>query len=272
MIETILQKARGWCENSDSENTSVNRSWLQEHVVGFENINLHTIPWVFSHIPKTAGTTLENYLLQPFELKDVLHVNAPDLNRLPQVIYLKNKFPKLIMGHHPLHGMLYQLLPDDALVHLTMLREPVSRVISYYNYIATREYHALHHKVKDMGFDAFLEQRDLVELSNGQSRRLAGVLHSKSDISDNDLYKLSRQIIDDCFSLVGVTEYFYEFCHVLEKKCGIIFNHLPPVNRSRVKVQLTDLSPEQIERIKVINKVDIQLYEYVKSKFTQIMK
>jgi len=267
MHNKLIKKAQLWQNRSDHENTDINRGWLSQHVVAFEEINLNRFTWVFSHIPKTAGTSLESYLLQAFSFKDVLHVNAPDLNNLPQCVYLKNKYAKFITGHHPIHGMLYQLLADEKIVHLSMMREPLARVVSYYNYIASREYHALHKQIKDLSFDGFLKQDELVELNNGQARRMAGFLHSDEKIKDHDLYYKAKYIVDHCFSLIGVTECFKQFHQLLAKKCGIAFHHLPPINRSKIKLQLADLSQQQCTTITQRNKVDIQLYQYVKSKF-----
>ena len=77
---------------------------------------------VFSHVPKTGGTTLESVLAKNFRMADVLHINAPDLNNNPDLLNLKKKPPTLICGHHPMHGLLYSLLPDQPLAHITMLR------------------------------------------------------------------------------------------------------------------------------------------------------
>jgi len=271
MHKKLLSKAELWQNRSDSQNTEINLSWLKKHVVDFNHINLNASIWVFSHVPKTAGTSLESYLIQAFAFKDVLHVNAPDLNKLPQCVYLKNRFAKFISGHHPFHGLLYQLLPDENIVHISMMRDPVSRVVSYYNYLATRNYHALHSQIKDMGFDKFLAQNDMVEIHNGQAKRFAGLLHSSEIVSDSDLYFRAKQAIDKCYSLVGVTEFFKQFYQLLAKKCGITFHQLPVINRSETKVQLTDLSQYQLKTIKQNNKVDIQLYQYVKSKFLEAL-
>ena len=267
MHNKISKIAHKWQKATDSNNTKINTQFLTEHVVPFEDINLSTTPWIFSHIPKTAGTAFEKHLSQAFELKDLLNVNAPDLNRLPQCIYLKNKYPKFITGHHPMHGMLYQLLPHQPLVHLTLLRDPITRTVSYYNYTTTRKYHALNSRIKHLSFDDFLKQDDLVELSNAQARRLAGTLHSPEKITDKDLYFKAKFSIDKCFSMVGVTEYFNDFITLLGKKCGVSFHALAPINKSEVKIRLKDLSNEQLTHIKDKNKVDTQLYEYVKTKF-----
>lgn len=126
LYKKLIEKACLWRNRSDQENAVINRAWLKQHAVAFEDINLKSSPWIFSHIPKTAGTSVESYLMQAFALKDILHINAPDLNNLPQCVYLKNKYPKFITGHHPIHGLLYQLLAEEKIVHLSMMREPVS--------------------------------------------------------------------------------------------------------------------------------------------------
>ncbi len=263
----LIKIAESWQQRSDEQNTIINQQWLNDRVVHWQDINFENPMWVFSHIPKTAGTSLESYLHQAFTLKDILNVNAPDLNRLPQCVYLKNKFPKFITGHHPIHGMLYQLLPDRKVVHISMMREPVTRVISYYNYLASRNYHALHQQVKDLSFDEFIHRQDMVELHNGQAKRMAGYLHTDQTIKDSELYRKAKHVVDHCFSLIGVTEHFKQFHQLIARLCGVSFHHLPPINRSKIKIQLTDLSSEQRNIIKQKNKVDIQLYEYVKSLF-----
>ncbi|MCF6287957.1 MAG: sulfotransferase family protein [Proteobacteria bacterium] len=272
MSNKLIKIAKKWSLRSDLENSTINIKWLSQNVVSADEINLQTVPWIYSHVPKTAGTSLESYLVQAFELKDFLHINAPHLNKLPQVLYLKDKYPHLISGHHPIHGMLYQLLADTEIIHLSMMRDPIARVISYYNYLATREYHNLHAKIEKLSLDEFLTQTDLVELTNGQAKRYAGVLHNGATISDNQLYLQAKHVVDNCFTLVGVTEFFQQFHKFIAKQCGITFNELPPINRSTTKVQLTSITPEQLHKIQQMNQVDMQLYQHVKTKFLQTIE
>ena len=228
--------------------------------------------WVFSHIPKTAGTSFDRYLAQFFQLKDILHVNAPDLNQLPQVVHLKKGFPKLISGHHPMHGLLYQLLPPRKIVHIALMRRPIDRVISYYNYISTREYHALNKRVSDLSFDEFLSQTDVPELRNGQSRRLVGLLHSDENIPEKEIYQLAKKVIDDCFTIVGVTEKLSDLSSYLNKKLQSKTYEIPRMNSSGIKVLLSELTMKQRLKIESMNKVDIQLYEYVRSINEKLLK
>jgi|GEM_PF-6552820 len=271
MHEEIINKAKNWQQRSDKENIEINLSWLTNNVVDFNKINLNKTPWVFSNIPKTAGKALDNYLTQAFVLSDILNVNSVEFNALPQCIYLKNKLPKAITGQFSMSELLYQLVPSQEIVHLSMMRDPVFRVIFLYNDIATENYHNQDDDSESLDFDSFIQQDNLLEIQNGQARRFAGLLDSEPDISDKNLYKKAKYVVDNCFSLIGISEQFNQFYELLGKKCGIKFHNLAPIVRSKLKVQLSDLKDSQLDIIKEKNKVDIQLYQYVKNLFTQRM-
>jgi len=269
--DSILKNAGDWENRSDQENYQINISWLQNHILRFDEISLQNCQWVFSHIPKTAGTSLESYLIQAFLLKDVLNINADEINNLPQCLYMKNKYPKFITGYHPMQGMLYQLLKDTNVVHISMMRDPIERVISFYNHMNTKHYHANNGSNSVLEFDDFLNQPDLSEIHNGQAKRFAGMLDTDLEISDKDIYFRAKYCIDNCFSVVGVTEFFSQFHKLIAKKCAVTFHDLPPITRLETKVQLACLQPEQMKIIKRKNKIDIQLYQYVRSKFVNLI-
>lgn len=260
------KNADKWRIRSDLENTVLNLEFLAENVVSHSKISSHN-PWVFSHVPKTAGTSFDRFLASYFELKDILHINAADLLKLPEIMFAKKKPAQLISGHHPIHGLLYQLLPQQPLVHLGLIRRPFDRVVSYFNYISTRNYHAMNQRVKDMSFDDFLKDSEFTEIENGQSKRLAGFLHSNEVVSDQELYERAKNTVDNCFSLVGVTELLDDYCQFLNNKMKIKAEPLSQLNQSKRKILLKDLSSRQRKLIESKNKVDIQLYEYVRSEF-----
>ena len=134
LIQDKIKENTGfWRNRTDEDNTKINVSWLEAHVLKFDEVKLDEKTWIYSHVPKTAGTALESYIVQAFKLRDVFNVNSDDLNEMPESIYMKNRYPNFITGFHPLHGLLYQLLEDEEIVHLSMMRDPIERVIAYYN-------------------------------------------------------------------------------------------------------------------------------------------
>jgi hypothetical protein len=271
MKDEILEKAKCWHNRNDEENTVINVSWLESNVLEFEKVDLKANKWIFSHVPKTAGTALESYLTQAFALKDILNINGSELINFPECLYMKNRWPKFITGRHSMQGLLYQLLDENKVVHISMMRDPVERVVSFYNHKITKEYQELKSQEKVISFDDFINQSEVDEINNGQAKRFAGTLSYNTKISDKELYFRAKYSIDKCYSIVGVTEFFTQLHKLIAKKCGVKFHDLPPITRLETKVQFANLNPQQLTLIKRKNKVDIQLYQYVRSKFLNLM-
>lgn len=253
-----------WSERNDASNFERNVTFLKQHVLPLSKADQRELT-VFSHVPKTAGTSLESYLAQQHHLSDIIHVNAPDLNRLPEVLTMKKHFPKLICGHHPMHGMLYQLLPAQPLVHFTVVREPISRVLSYFNYVVAKTDHPMHPIAIQSGLQAFIEASPSPELNNGQSRRFAGQLHSDPE-SDEALTQVAQQVLSDCFSAVFLTEHLVDHLSAMAPLMGWQSPQLPQHNRSPRHTSLEDLSPQTKSLIEQRNQADIALYRWCQNR------
>lgn len=271
MFEEILKVKEQWSERSAHENTKINISLLSQNRVGVNQINLNVMPWIFSIAPKSAGKSLDQYFTQVFALNDILSINSTELTNLPQAIRLHNKFPDAITGQHSIDDVLYQLIPDKKIVHLGMMREPLMRVILLYNDVTTHQMTTNKNGLNLVDFATYVNDINPAEINNGQAKRLAGVLNSQEKLSDKELYFKAKFTIDNYFSLMGITDQFDDFYQILGKKCGVKFNPVPSIVRSKLKVRLTDISPELHEVVHNKNKVDIQLYEYVKSQFNHYL-
>lgn len=247
-----------WFSRSDADNFAFNVAYLKQHVKPLTASPVATV--VFSHVPKTAGTSFEAYLAGQFKMSEVLHVNAPDLNRLPAVIGMKKNLPRLICGHHPMHGMLYQLLPEVPLHHITVLRNPIDRVLSYYNYVCGKTDHPMHGPAMSMGFEDFLDQAPSPELHNGQARRFAGQLHH-TDLTDENLLTTATDVLTHCFSQVFTTCCLSDAVETLHNTLGFAQRTLPQANRSNKRISRNELTASQLSAIEQYNQADIELFK-----------
>ena len=132
---------------------------------------------IFLHIPKTAGTTLLRILDRQYP-PEVVHSFGADAHQ--SVVEYKalgeetrNKI-RLLRGHMA-YG-LHEYLPNAA-GYFTVLREPVARVISYYNFIRRTPDHYLYDEVigKDLSLHALLESGLPLMMNDAQVRLLSGV-------------------------------------------------------------------------------------------------
>lgn len=258
-----------WSQRSDLDNWAHNQQWLSQFSTPLEKTNQDS-QIVFSHIPKNAGTTLEYILAKNFKMSETLHINAPDLNKNPNQLTVKKNPPQLICGHHPIHGLLYQLLPDKPITHITMLRNPVDRVISYFNYLKTNKKHTYHNQVINQDFDTFLQNVNLPEITNGQCKRLSGNLHSQTAIKDDILYQTAKTILKNCFSIVLITEKFDLSILLLQKILNLSDVYYFRKNQSDKQLTKQQLSKQQVDRILQLNMADHRLYKTFASQFSKI--
>ena len=76
-------------------------------------------------------------------------------------------------------------------------------------------------------------------------------------------YEIAKENLRSCF-FVGITEYFDESIHLLEKKWDIKFNKKIVKNVAKRKTNIND---ELIEQIKTNNTFDILFYKFGKDLF-----
>lgn len=255
----------------DSEYFNQARGFLSQWVLTPEQAMQNQSPrLVFSHVPKTGGTTLEAILAKNYRLSDVLHLNAPEFKRYPEILQLKKNPPRFICGHHPLHSPLYRHLPPAPLFHLTVVREPVSRVLSYYNYLRHKTDHPLHPQACDLDLVDFVESGASPELNNGQARRFSGYLH-QCPPDDQTLFETARDVLQDCFSLVGTTACFDETLLLLHHFLGFSDIFYQRRNQSPQSIKPEELNNHQRSVIGRYNQADAHLYRYAETRLNKLI-
>jgi len=104
---------------------------------------------IFLHIPKTAGTTLNRIIEWQYNPVSIFTV---DPHRIRATVARFKTFSDrrrrrfLVVRGHLLYGI-HEFLPQGG-TYITMLREPVARLLSTYSFILRRPLHPLHRKLK----------------------------------------------------------------------------------------------------------------------------
>jgi len=103
---------------------------------------------IFLHIPKTGGTTLHSIIGRQYAPKVTFTILGFDLpQRIKEFLALppeQREKIRLLKGHIP-YG-LHKHLSVPA-TYITILRDPVDRIISLYYYILKSPQHHLHHEI-----------------------------------------------------------------------------------------------------------------------------
>lgn len=128
-------------------------------------------PWYFLHVPKTAGTTFRVLLENHFHLDEICP--AYEFFQIEQYTDEQLGRFRLFRGHMGYNLVNY--LPEKPRV-MVMLRDPMERAVSHFEYIRRDPAHPKHHVIRErsMGLKEYLLDPVLsAEVTNAQVRPLA---------------------------------------------------------------------------------------------------
>ncbi|MGC5325146.1 sulfotransferase family 2 domain-containing protein [Brevibacillus sp. SYSU BS000544] len=219
---------------------------------------------LFLHIPKTAGKTLGEILKSQYPARVVRFDGTPKHRwyKGKTALYLRrqcNQGKRCIYGHYNFAMNLHEKL-SRPFCYITMLRDPVDRVISLYFYIRRSPGHYLHTRVRNMSLAQFASAQDIHENSNSQTILLAG--------SNNA--ELAKQNLARYFSVVGLTEHFNESLFLMKRELGWRnLRRYVSYHVSKRRPSVREVSPQVIQIIQNNNRSDIEVYEFAKHLFQQ---
>lgn len=216
---------------------------------------------VFMHIPKTAGTTISSTLRLNYPQDLTLSMDLFDkLSELESVPLEKRSQLRLLYGHLP--WGVHEYIPRSC-QHVTVLREPVSRVVSDYKYVLKTLHHPLHDRVVDgkIGLEEFIETLWLDKRISRQTRQLS---NRASGPLDRDALEQAKRNLSE-FLVVGLTERFEETFVLLRRALRL---RLPFYATRNVSAPL-EVSERAVELIREREELDLELYDFARTLFAE---
>lgn len=217
----------------------------------------------FLHIPKTAGTSLYQIFAEQYPGGRLVPAYPPfaEGSRDAAIAALANG-AEVFFGH--LNFGVHRLLGVPGR-YLTMLRQPVDRVASYFNH-QRRHPHAEHYPMVSRGvtLQQFVSQRVTVETNNHMTRMVAGYLEPGYLDDPGVLERALRNLRQD-FVFAGITERFDESLAMMAECLG--WESRPPgaaprANRTPERNR-TELDLDTRRLIERDNLLDLALYRAV---------
>jgi hypothetical protein len=238
--------------------------------------------FIFLHIPKTAGLTLrhsfvlrfgpsrvysvnaEYDLFEPFldyvrgetdefEWHDGDVDNARHLERLAALDEDALKRTRIYMGHF-WYGV-HQHVPAPS-TYLTILRDPVERVLSLYGHRTRR--HGL-----TQSLEQYLSEARDIDIENGQTRRLGSETDSRrGDRVTPKMLHLAKQRLVENFASVGVTERYDESLVALASVLGVRALPYESTNKGEGRPRRTEVEPGLVSLLEEQNQFDAELHRY----------
>lgn len=237
----------------------------------------------FVHIPKTAGTTLNSILAQEYSPEETYEVMMRGMSLSlskamimpkPVISYSKIRRLKSALKHQPglrlIRGhfdlSLGKLLPPNT-QFFTLLRDPVERAISHYYHYRRRSADPIHPLAMRSTLTEWVSSCGLVEMDNGQTRRLAGEINLPYGQVSPQMLDRAKSNLARNFAVVGLTERFEETLILLHRAFGWPLYGFTERNVGIGRPLRSGISRQALEAIERCNRFDLDLYRFASALF-----
>ena len=228
---------------------------------------------IFLHIPKAAGSTLRSIIKRQYPDQQVYQIwSIPSLQRsidefkgLPES---ERKNVRFLTGHwvFGLHGHLI-----GSTEYVTMLRKPVSRVISNYYHVRRSSEHRLHEEVmeKDMSLREYVASGVNAALDNQMVWDVVGASQKRED---EKMLRRAKENIERFFGIVGLVERFDESLLLMKKYFGWGDVSYRKRNVTHDRPGRDDIPRDVFREIKERNHLDVELYKFAEKKLLRKLR
>ncbi len=230
---------------------------------------------IFLHILKTGGTTLNVILENHFTAENSFSTFPsrmhPDgsIEGFRKLSNSKKEGIDLLTGH--MGFGLHRELPRRA-VYITLLRNPIDRVISRYYQEERDPYSHLHQSINaGMSLPEYAKfYAEAAEMDNLQTRMIAGNWNNRGYGPCTPLMlTTAKENLQKRFVVTGLTERFDAFYLLLTETFGWRPVYYQSYNVSRNRTRADRHPSETVEAIGRYNLYDFELYDFAQDLFEE---
>lgn len=226
--------------------------------------------WLFVHIPKTAGSSFRAELARRLQPERNIEVDYTDESRpfhqrLKEAVQgfsaeMNPAGVRFASGHIFRSHAAYIADRHPDVRPLTMLRNPVARVVSDYRYARTPAHPPHREFIRQFPtFESYMES------PASQNKIHEFLRHKPADSVESVIADIEAR-----FSFVGLTEMYYLSCRVLFTLLGDARN--PTVYERRTEASDDNAIPDLdalTPRIRALNARDIAIYDHFHDRLKQ---
>jgi hypothetical protein len=246
---------------------------------------------IFTHIPKTAGTSLRHILMQQYgqdavfmfyedpaltggaknanELLNELRSYFPEFPESNQQNFNRLRELRAISGH--ISFGIHALLPVNNFHYITLLREPIARAISFY-YHMQESSEQEHETAKKLSLEDLICSKASIEFDNLQVRMISGVGwevpygHCSYSMLEDAKHNLLH------YYTFGIQDRFAETLEMFRKNLGWSEIQIVTENVGKNTNKSSEIGKQTLNLIAEHNLLDIELYQFAKQLFEEQQK
>jgi Galactose-3-O-sulfotransferase len=214
---------------------------------------------IFLHLPKAAGSTLNRLIEWEYPLFEMYSIDPVlfewSWRHLQRLSKERLRRTRMFKGHM-LFG-LHAILPQPA-TYITVVREPVDRVISSFYFMRTYKLHPLYWKFKreNWSLEDFIRRSPRESV---QCKIIAGAEYAKPCTAE--ICERAKENLHRYFSVVGLFEHFEESLALMKLRFGWKLQRYSSFNVTRTRPRKAEIPQSTLELIQEKNAFDISLYD-----------
>jgi len=240
------------------------RSHMQERTAGIRSL-------IFLHIPKAAGTTLHRIIERQYHADACFSIDGANvyesIETFKQLSEPERESITCLKGHMPF-GLHVHLSQPCA--YVTILRDPVERMISHYYFVLRSPHHYLYEQVtsQNMTLEDYVRSDLSPELHNGQTKLLAG----NEKMPPPHMLEVAYRNLREHFIFVGLTEKFDESLVLMKRRLGWSRIYYTQINVNPNRPPKSEISDSTVRAIERNNEKDLELYAFARQLFEESVR
>jgi hypothetical protein len=223
---------------------------------------------IFLHVPKTAGATLTVILGRHYPPEAIFHIGGPGRPTLKEfeALPLQERARFTCLAGHVAFGV-HRLLPGPAR-YITMLRDPVDRLVSLYYYVRETPEHSMHeHVVRErVTLEEFVRSRP----SDAQVRLVSGPPHDGA--ATRETLQRAQRNLRERFAAFGLAERFDDSLLLFARVMGWRHLYFRRQNVTRRRPARSTLAPSTVAMIEERNVLDRELHTFASEAFEPMLR
>jgi len=235
---------------------------------------------IFIHIPKAAGITFYQILKRQHKTQYIQYIEAGiskqrSIDAFRELPEEKRARLRCILGHMPFG--LHQWLLQTA-TYITILRNPVERVVSEYYFLRRKPAHPLFSELieKNVSLEGYIRMMSDMNTANLQTRWVSGcvdfdsVIPPYEDLPANAL-DMAKENIKNRFSVCGLTKRFDESLLLMQKILGWKNIYYMRRNVGKRRASKDQLPAATLHLIEKQEEKDLELFEYAAKRLAEML-
>lgn len=222
-------------------------------------------PVIFFHIPKCGGSTVTRFLHKQYLPEHVFQIDGQNpkdsVEQFKSFSEEKRRSYRLVIGHAAQDLLDYV---GSEWISMTVLRDPIDRIVSHYYYAKRDSRHYLHGRIQDesIGLLDYVAKPLTREVQNWHVTRFSELDFSEVAADPQRAIDLAFNFVTQRFQVVGFLDDLSAAMNRLGEIAGFHSRFQNGTyNKTKDRPKIEQVDADVLQEITDLNSLDVELYK-----------